>query len=87
MTQLASSSDFVKATTVINSVLRIPLLDDTIGKFILLEVLLYICLPQSLTDVKKFATALSHCAAHRIGFILTCITHELHYSERYSMKS
>ena len=46
--------------------LQIPLLDDIIGKFSLLEVVVYICLPQSVTDVTKFAAALSHCASHMI---------------------
>ena len=32
-----------------HSVLWIPLLDDIIGKFSLLEVVVYICLPQSVT--------------------------------------
>ena len=44
----------------------LSLVDDTIGKFSLLEVVVYICLPQSVTDVMKFPAALSHCAAHRI---------------------
>ena len=51
-------------------VLQIPLPDDTIGKFSLLEVFVHIYLPRSLTDVKKFTTALSHCATHRINICL-----------------
>ena len=47
-------------------VLQIPLLDDTIGKVFLLEVFVYICLPQSLTDLMKFTAALSQCVVYRI---------------------
>ena len=38
----------------------------TIGKWFLLEIFMHICLPQSLTDVMKLATLLSHCAMHWI---------------------
>ena len=49
-----------------HSFLCIILPDDTIGKFFLLDVFVHICLPQSLTDVKKFAASLSHIATHVI---------------------
>ena len=58
-----SPSDFIKDK---HNVLWIPLLDGTIGKFFLLEVVVYICLAQYVTDVMKFAAALSHGATHRI---------------------
>ena len=64
---MVSPSDFIKRHyNDKHSVLRIPLLDDTIGKFFPLEVFVYIYLPQSLADVMKFAADLSHCAVHRI---------------------
>ena len=63
---MVSPSDFIVDTIVTNNVFGISLLDDTIGKFFLLEVFVYICLPQSVTDAMKFAVALSHCAMHRI---------------------
>ena len=47
-----------------HSFLQFPLLDKAIDKFFLLEVSVHICLPLSLTDVMKFAAALSHCLMH-----------------------
>ena len=44
-----------------HSMLQIPLPDDSIEKFILPEVCMHICLPQSLTDENKSASAISHC--------------------------
>ena len=40
------------------------------GKFSLLEVVVYICLPQFVTDVMNFLAALSHYATHRIDVCL-----------------
>ena len=56
---------FIKNTTVTDVFFKLHFL-MTIGKFILLEVSMHICLPQSLTDVMKFTAALSHYAEHRI---------------------
>ena len=57
--EMISPSTFIKNITTINNVLQI-LLNETIHKFLLEEVSMYICLPQSLTDVKKFTIALAH---------------------------
>ena len=66
-----------------HSLLQIPILDDTIGKFFLLEVFMHICLPQSLTYLKKFAAALSQCAAHEIEEILmTCHSKRIYLHKR-----
>ena len=64
---MVSPSDFIKDTTVTNIVFfGFHSLMTQFCKFFLLEVFVYICLPQSVTNVMKFAAALSHCAAHRI---------------------
>ena len=63
---MVSPSYFIKNCTMTHSVLQIPLADDRIGKFFLLEGFIHICLSQSLIDVKKFAAAPSHCTAHGI---------------------
>ena len=47
------------------NILEIPLLNNTIGKFLLLKVFMHIFL-KSLTDAKNFAAALSYYAAHGI---------------------
>ena len=57
-----------------HSVLRILVFDDIICKFFLQGVFVYTCLPQSVTDVIKFAVALSHCAADRIDARLCTVT-------------
>ena len=44
----------------------VPLPADTIDKYFPQEVFVHICLSQSITDVKKFVAALSHCARHGI---------------------
>ena len=49
-----------------HNVLQMPRPNDTIGKFFLLGVFMYICLPQSKTDVMKFTAALSHRGMHMI---------------------
>ena len=43
---------------------RVPY--DTIGRFFFPEVCMYICLPQSLIDVKRSATAMSYCTTQVI---------------------
>ena len=58
---MISPSYFIKNTTVTNiGFFRFHSL-MTIGKFFLLEVFMHICLPQSLTDLTKFAASLSQC--------------------------
>ena len=54
---------FMKSSTMTNNVLRIPLLDDTIGKFFLLETFVHIRLPL-IEEVP--ATVRSRCTMHRI---------------------
>ena len=49
-----------------HSVLQIPLPNETIDKFFLLEVLVHIILPQYVTDVMKFVAALLHCTVHKV---------------------
>ena len=60
---MVSLSYFIKNSTITNNVLHIPLLDDTIGKFVLLEAFMHICLP---LIEEVLAIALSGCTVHRI---------------------
>ena len=64
--KMASPSSHEKQYGGKHSILQIPLPDDSFEKFILPNVCVHICQPQSLTDENRSAAALSHCATHVI---------------------